>query len=117
MVYLSSNDVPQPQFDLAFGLLNTNPSRRFTVWSISVPSTITKLLGSTNTLTPFDSKTLSQELGFTAMVRGIYMNPEHPPALTAKRTPASRLLGWTLSNIILIRFAASGVTVIMAIPC
>ncbi len=83
------------------------------MWSISVPLTMTKLFGSTKIRIPFDSKILSCGVGLATTVKGMYVNPEQPPALTASRMPASGLFGWFLSSILLRRFAATSVTVTM----
>lgn len=73
---------------------------------------MTRVLGSTNILTPLDSNTLSYLLGLDSEERGEYMKPEQPPALTEMRIPASGLLGWFRASICFKRTAAFSVTVI-----
>src|SRR6476661_1829507 len=54
------NDSPQPQRSRSFGLLNLKPSfRPSRTKSSCVPSMYARLLGSTSTLTPWFSKTMS----------------------------------------------------------
>src|SRR5947207_14764503 len=106
-------DEPQPQVDFAFGFLIVKPPPvTLSTKSTSAPRRYRALIGSTSSLTPFDSMTASvvASPSPSSIIRP-YWNPEQPPPCTKTRSPASSLFS-SVSNCVIFE-AAEGVTLIM----
>src|SRR4051812_274242 len=99
--YLVLNDWPHRHVDTAFGFLIVKPppvtvSRK----STCAPPRYRTLMGSTYSLTPFDSNTWSASVPASSIINP-YWNPEHPPPCTNTRRPLPSLFSSASSSVIL----------------
>src|SRR5207253_9654779 len=106
-------DEPQPQVDLAVGFLMVKPPPvTLSTKSTSAPRRYRALIGSTSSLTPFDSITASVAVSPSpSSIMRPYWNPEQPPPCTKTRRPAPALFSSVSRSLIFV--AADGVTLIM----
>src|ERR1700733_15231448 len=87
-VYSVENEDPQPHVDFAFGFLIVNPPPvMVSTKSTSAFFRYWMLIGSTKSLTPFDSNTRSPAPCPFSSIIIPYWNPEQPPPCTNTRKP------------------------------